>query len=209
MGSATAVATRPVRLLVAAKVLLAALLLTGALYPHGPFEGKGMAYRLPAFLAPGLIVSWRWWRHRGARPYPVALDAALTLPFLFDTMGNALGLFDSVTHFDSVLHALNWAVLCGGVTLAMAHAAGADATPPYRVLAGAGFGAIAIVLWEAMEYAVMEAGVAGLHLTYRDTISDLLVSMAGGAVGAWWAVRRSTRRQRERFSTSSASSARS
>ncbi len=35
-----------VRLLVAAKVLLGALLLVGALYPHGPFEGKGMAYRL-------------------------------------------------------------------------------------------------------------------------------------------------------------------
>ncbi len=36
----------------------------------------------------------------------------------------------------------------------------------------------------------MEAGVGGLHLTYRDTVSDLLVSGTGGALGAWWAARR-------------------
>jgi len=35
-------------------------------------------------------------------------------------------------------------------------------------------------------------GVGGLHLTYADAIKDLLVSTSGGAVGAWWAVRRLT-----------------
>jgi hypothetical protein len=179
-------------MLFVAKALLAALLLLGALWPHGNFEGKGMAYRLPAFLLPGLAVTWHWWRRRAdGRAYPVALDAALTLPFLFDTLGNAFGLFDGVQHFDSVLHTVNWAVLCGGVTLTFARAPiGAGADPRYHLLAGAGFGAIAIVLWEAMEYAVMEAGVGGLQLTYRDMIGDLLLSTAGGAVGAWWAVRR-------------------
>ncbi len=183
---------RAIRALFAAKALLAALLLLGALWPHGNFEGKGMAYRLPAFLAPGLAVTWHWWRRRSdGRRYPVALDAALTLPFLFDTLGNAFGLFDSVQHFDSVLHTVNWAVLCAGVTLTFARAPiGVGADRRYHLLAGAGFGAIAIVLWEAMEYGVMEAGVGGLQLTYRDTIGDLLLSTAGGALGAWWAVRR-------------------
>ncbi len=184
---------RAVALLVAAKALLAALLLVGALWPHGNFEGKGMAYRLPAFLAPGLVVTWSWWRRRReGRPYPVALDAALTVPFLLDTLGNAAGFFDSVDHFDSVLHFVNWVILCGGVTLALGRSIGRDASRAYHVLAGAGFGAITIVLWEAMEYGVMEAGVGGLNLTYVDTVSDLLISGTGGAVGAWWAARRLT-----------------
>ena len=49
---------------------------------------------------------------------------------------------------------------------------------------------MASIAWEAMEYTVMRSGVGGLHLTYADTIKDLLVSTAGGALGAWWAVRR-------------------
>ena len=178
--------------LVAAKTLLAVLLLTGALWPHGPFEGKGMLYRLPAFLLPGLVVSYHWWRHRDdGRAYPVALDVALTVPFLLDTLGNALGLFDSLDHFDSVMHTLNWAVLCAGVTLTWARGRfGRGAQFGYHIIVGAGFGAIASVLWEAMEYAIMQAGVVGLNLTYGNTITDLLFSTAGGASGAWWAARR-------------------
>lgn len=180
----------------AARAALAVLLLVGSVYPHGPFEGKGMIYRLPAFLAPGLIV---WIRHRrrvcteGPLPYPVALDLGLTVPFLSDTVGNALGLFDSVDHFDSVMHTVNWAILCAGITVALGRAAsGRTASRKLLATAGAGIGAIAIIAWEAMEYGVMEAGVAGLNLTYADTLGDLALSTAGGALGAWWAARRHT-----------------
>lgn len=183
-----------VKLLVAAKVLLGGLLLVGALYPHGPFEGKGMAYRLPAFLLPGLIVSARWWWRRRAgstAPYPVALDAALTLPFLSDTLGNAFGLFDSVQHFDSVMHVLNWLILMAGLTLHMATMPFARGASRLMVIwMGGGLGAVLIVLWEIMEYGVMESGVGGLNLTYADTLGDLFLSMAGGFVGAIWAARR-------------------
>ncbi|MEZ5215310.1 MAG: hypothetical protein R2705_01925 [Ilumatobacteraceae bacterium] len=173
--------------------LLAALLLVGAVYPLGPFEGKGMAYRLPGFLAPGLIV-WGIQRRRLARndvrPYPVALDLGLTVPFLSDTIGNALGLFDSVTHFDSVMHLLNWGILCWGITVALSRMPSATrAGTGLIVTAGAGIGALAIIAWEIMEYGVMKAGVAGLHLTYADTLGDLGLSATGGAIGAWIALR--------------------
>jgi hypothetical protein len=177
----------------AVRGLLAAVLLLGAVYPHGPFEGKGMAYRLPAFLAPGLIV---WWRHRvrarrkGPTPYPVALDLGLTVPFLSDTLGNAFGLFDSVKHFDSVMHTVNWAILCWGITTALAEGpSGAGATRKLLVTAGAGIGAMAIIGWEIMEYGVMKSGVSGLHLTYADTLGDLGLSTLGGAFGGWYAAR--------------------
>ncbi len=184
---------RAMRLLAAAKVLLASLLIAGSVYPHGPFEGKGMLYRLPVFLAPGLIVSWRWWRGRGdGRRYPIALDAALTLPFLSDTLGNAFGLFDHLDQFDSVMHLINWVMLCAGITLTWGRGRfGEGAGPGLLLMAGSGFGAVASIGWEAIEYGIMRSGVGGLHLTYADTIKDLLVSTSGGALGAWWAVRRS------------------
>jgi hypothetical protein len=47
-----------------------------------------------------------------------------------------------------------------------------------------GLGAAAIIWWEAAEWLVQELGTAGLGLTYRDTIGDLVLSSTGGGVGA-------------------------
>ena len=179
----------------ALKVLLAALLLTGALFPDvGGFEGKGMAFRLPLFLAPALIVPVHHARRRRTDPdrtYPWALDAGLTIPFLLDTIGNAVGLYDSVDATDDVLHALNWCFLVGGIATAIgwnAHRRAAG-TPPWLVwLAATGVGGLAIIGWEIAEYGVMQAGVGNLSLTYGDTLFDLALSSAGGAIGAWVAV---------------------
>jgi hypothetical protein len=169
-------------------VLLAALLLCGALFPSvGGFEGKGMAFRLPIFLAPALIVPVLWWRRGGV--YPVALDVALTVPFLLDTAANAVGLYDHFDPTDDVLHFVNWFVLVGGVAVTVRFATAAANPPRWLVwTAAAGFGAAAIIVWEAAEYAVMRAGVGGLSLTYGDTIGDLLLSTGGGAIGAWIAM---------------------
>jgi hypothetical protein len=49
---------------------------------------------------------------------------------------------------------------------------------------GTGFGAVAIIIWEIVEYLIAESGTSGLNLTYKDTISDLGLSTLGGAVGA-------------------------
>lgn len=178
------------RWLLAAKVLLGVLLLTGALFPSvGGFAGKGMAFRLPLFLTPALVIPIRHLAARRSEPsrrYPWALDAGLTLPFLFDTIGNAVGLYDHVDATDDVLHFLNWVVLVGGITAAFGHAAGRGAPRWLVWVAGAGLGAALIIGWEIAEYGVMKAGVGNLSLTYGDTLGDLALSTLGGGLGAWW-----------------------
>ncbi len=174
------------------KVLLAGLLLTGALFPDvGGFEGKGMAFRLPLFLTPALIAPVHHAIRRRSDPsrsYPWALDASLTIPFLLDTFANAVGLYDSVDVTDDLLHFVNWFFLMGGITTSIGFAAtrGATASPRWLVwLAGTGVGGLAIIAWEIAEYGVMRAGVGNLSLTYGDTLFDLALSSAGGSLGAW------------------------
>lgn len=170
--------------MLAAKGLLVALLLLGAIFPDvGGFAGKGMAFRLPLFVAPALVAPAMWWRRRGI--YPIGLDAALTLPFLIDTLANAVGLYDHFSRTDDVLHFVNWFILVGGVTLSLRTARSCRKCPAALLwVSGTGIGAIAAVGWEAAEYFVSRSGVGGLSLTYADTISDLLLSTTGGAFGA-------------------------
>lgn len=189
----TRVAAMPAWLL-GAKILLAVLLVVGALFPDvGGFEGKGMAFRLPIFLLPALVIPALAVLRVDGR-YSVELDIALTLPFLLDTAANAVGLYDSWEQTDDVLHALNWVILVFGVTAHLCRNTSAAGSPRWLLwLAGTGFGAIAIIFWELAEYLVMKAGVGGLALTYGDTVGDLVLSSAGGAVGALAAVRRAPR----------------
>ena len=188
MTPVQATAPRPPAWLIACKVLLAGLLLVGAMFPEvGGFAGKGMAYRLPVFLAPALVVPVLWWRRRGR--YPAALDAALTLPFLFDTAANAVGLYDHLDATDDILHFVNWVVLVGGITATWVDRVDVSVPRWLVVMAGTGFGAMAIIFWEVAEYLVMRSGVGGLDLTYADTLADLVLSTTGGALGAMLAVR--------------------
>ena len=187
------------RWLLALKVALAGLLLCGALFPQvGGFEGKGMAFRLPLFISPALIVPIHHAIRRRRDPdrsYPWALDAGLTIPFLLDTFGNAVGLYDSVDVTDDVLHFVNWFFLMGGITTSIGFAATrSTSTPRWLVwLAGTGVGALAIIGWEIAEYGVMKAGVGNLSLTYGDTLFDLALSSAGGSLGAWLVTQRAQR----------------
>jgi hypothetical protein len=152
-------------------------------------DGKAMEFRAPLFLAPVVIVpivarTRRW------EPYPHTADALLAAPFLVDTLGNLLGIYDEFPQTDDVLHALNWVLLVGAF-----HAFRFRNVDDRRdaVLLGYGFGAITIVWWEIMEWAVSEdgfGGAGGLSLTYEDTIGDLMLSSTGGLVGSfiavWW-----------------------
>ena len=95
------------------------MLLLAVVQPDLPqFEGKAMAGRALAYPISTVIVPLAWWlvaRHRGRRPeYPYALDILIVLPFLIDTVGNALDLYDSVSWWDDANHLVNWFFLSLG-----------------------------------------------------------------------------------------------
>ena len=159
-------------------------------------EGKAMGFRAPLFLAPVVIVPIIA-RLRRWDPYPHTADALLAAPFLLDTLGNLLGVYDDFPQTDDVLHTINWVLLVGAF-----HAFRFRNVDDRRdaVILGYGFGAITIVWWEIMEWAVSEdgfGGAGGLALTYEDTIGDLFLSSTGGLIGSiiavrWLGTRRST-----------------
>src|SRR4051794_37229549 len=102
--------------LLGAKVVLVGLMVVGTVAPHvGGFEGKGIGYRLPVYMIPVLVVPVNWLM---GKSWNAALDIALTVPFLLDTLGNLFGLFDRWDSFDNVLHFVNWLVLVWGITMA-------------------------------------------------------------------------------------------
>jgi hypothetical protein len=173
----------------AVKVALVASFAVAIVLSPDTVDGKAMEFRAPLFLAPVVIVpiiarTRRWVL------YPHTADALLAAPFLVDTLGNLLGIYDEFPQTDDVLHALNWVLLVGAF-----HAFRFRNVDDRRdaVLLGYGFGAITIVWWEIMEWAVSEdgfGGAGGLSLTYEDTVADLLLSSTGGLIGSfiavWW-----------------------
>ena len=164
------------------KISLALCLLICLIFPDIPgVEGKGwpersLGYPLSALIFP--IV----WHLRGRRvKYPYIADSLFVLPFVLDLLGNLLNLFDTVDSFDDILHFINWGFLVAAlVTLLWP----ASLERWNIVLLGTGFGAIAIIAWEAIEWVIQEMGTTGLQLTYDDTVGDLVLSTAGGLFGA-------------------------
>ncbi|MEM9203617.1 MAG: hypothetical protein AAGC53_18400 [Actinomycetota bacterium] len=157
-------------------------------FPPDAVEGKAMGFRAPLFLAPAVLVPLLA-RRRSWKPYPHAADALLSAPFLLDTLGNLLGFYDEFPVTDDVLHAVNWVLLVG------AFHAFRFRNVHHRddaVMLGYGFGALAIIWWEVLEWAVSEdgfGGAGGLALTYEDTVADLFLSSTGGLIGSIIAIR--------------------
>ena len=174
-------ATRYVNL--AVKIALVASFVVAVGFEPSTVEGKAMGFRAPLFLAPVVVVPIVA-RLRNWSPYPHTADALLAAPFLIDTLGNLLGVYDEYPRTDDVLHALNWILLVGAFhafRFRNVHQRG-DA-----LLLGYGFGAITIVWWEILEWAVSEDGFGGagaLALTYEDTVGDLFLSSTGGLIGS-------------------------
>ncbi len=172
------------------KILLVAMLLLGLLFPDwSQFEGKAWPARAASYPIAALIVPiWWWFRQRSPKPAgndPHLVDAFVALPFVLDLAGNVANLFDTIDDFDDALHFLNWMFLAAAIVIALARLGLAKWN---RILLGTGFGATAIIIWETIEFLIAESGTSGLHLTYKDTISDLGLSTLGGAVGAILAV---------------------
>ena len=170
------------RILWTTRILLVAAVAFSVVFSDLPqFEGKGMAFRAPFYLLPIAVVPMVWRLRGRPEPYPFLVDALVVSPFLLDTLGNALNVYDSFEATDDVLHFVNWILLVAGITLALLR----TTLPRLAVWVMAyGLGGLAIIWWEAAEWLVQELGTAGLGLTYDDTIGDLLLSSTGGGVGA-------------------------
>ena len=170
------------RLMWVVKGALAASLLAGLLFPGIPgVAGKGWPERCVGYPISALVVPAIWVLRGRRGRYPHLADALLVVPFVLDLLGNLVNLFDTMEQFDDVLHFVNWTFLVAALVLFMAPAGLARWN---LVLMGSGFGAIAIIAWEGVEWIIQEMGTTGLQLTYDDTIGDLVLSTAGGVLGA-------------------------
>jgi hypothetical protein len=188
-------AVRPLPVLdLLAKVALVALLVSALVFPDlsGVKEKAGTA-RLVVYPLGLLAVPlwwWTWGRRRAGRTgrpgFPWAADLLVSLPWLLDTLGNRLDLFDTVSWWDDGMHFLNWALLTAGVLLAWAPR---QVSRGLVVVAGLAFGMAAALLWELGEYATFLRTSPELQTAYTDTLGDLSLGSLGallaGLVVAW------------------------
>jgi hypothetical protein len=161
------------------------LLLLAVVRPDLPqFAGKAMAGRALLYPLAALVVPVGSWvaRRRGwTGVYPYAADILVVLPFLIDTLGNALDLYDTIEWWDDANHLLNWMLLtaaCGQVLLRL---------PLGRLTTGAlavGFGAVTAILWEFAEYFAFIRDSPELETAYMDTLGDLAFGLTGSVIAA-------------------------
>lgn len=168
------------------KLSLLGLLLFAVLNPDmQQFEGKAMNGRAIAYPISLLIVPITMWFLLRSRPYltyPHLLDTLFGMPFLIDTAGNALDLYDTVVWWDDFNHFLNWAIL----TLAFGQLL---LRFPYGkwTMAGLaiGFGAFTGILWEIAEYFTFVRNSPELATAYTDTLGDLALDTVGAVLAAF------------------------
>ena len=164
---------------VAIKLALVGLLAFGAFSGLQQFEGKAFLWRLATYPVAGLIVPavWALWFRRTR--YPLAADILLTLPFLVDTAGNSLDLYDTVEWWDDANHLVNWALLSGAVAaLCRRNRVSGWQTVAFVV----GFGAVTAILWEVAEYYAFIRRSPELDTAYTDTLGDLALGLTGSAI---------------------------
>ena len=165
----------------ALKAALIGLLIFGAFSGLQQFEGKGYVWRLITYPIAALVVPvvWTALRRKPAYPYPV--DLLLTLPFLIDTAGNALDLYDTIEWWDDANHFVNWMLVSGAVGAL----AWRNHIPRWETMAFViGFGATAAILWEVGEYFAFIRHSEELATAYSDTLGDMALGLAGSAVAA-------------------------
>src|SRR5438876_6106095 len=105
---------------IAVKAALVLLLAFGAFSGLERFAGKAFGWRLVGYSVAALLVP-AIWAARGRRlPYPYVADILFVTPFLIDTIGNALNLYDTIDWWDDANHFVNWALLTGAVAAAPA-----------------------------------------------------------------------------------------
>ena len=172
-------------LTLAVKAALVGLLVVGAFSDAERFEGKAMEGRALTYQIAALVVPVVWWlvqRRRGrAVDYPYALDVLIVMPFLVDTLGNALDLYDTIGWWDDANHLVNWGLLVAAFGQLLVR------LPLGRINIAAlaiGFGATTALLWEFAEYVTFVRGGPEEATAYTDTLGDLLLGLSGSVVAA-------------------------
>ena len=166
---------------VAVKASLVLLLAFGAFSGLDRFAGKAFGWRLvgytiAAFLVPAV------WALRGRRPpYPYAVDTLFVLPFLIDTVGNVLDLYDTIDWWDDANHFVNWAILSSAFAFALARTR-VGRLELFALVVG--FGGVTAILWEIGEYFAFIRNSSELDTAYTDTLGDLSLGLTGSTVAA-------------------------
>jgi hypothetical protein len=172
----------------AAKVALLGLLVHAVANPDLPqYADKAMQARAIAYPLAVLAIPVAWLLFWRGRPFPVVSDLLFTLAFLIDTAGNALDLYDSIEWWDDINHFGNWILLSAAF---VAVGWPRDASRLTRVALGVGFGAVAAIIWELLEYVTFIPNSPEATTAYADTLGDLglglLGSLVGASIAAWY-----------------------
>jgi hypothetical protein len=170
---------------IASKAALIGLLIFAVVRDDLPqFQGKAMVGRALTYPISTLIVPIIFlfvWRSGRKVAYLYGLDITLGLPFLIDTAGNALNLYDTVEWWDDLNHLVNWGILSFGFGLFMVRL-------PLGKLTSAGltvgFGAVTAIIWEWAEYITFIRHSDELQTAYTDTLGDLGLGLTGSAIAA-------------------------
>ena len=161
---------------------LLALLLMAVVFPDLPqFAGKAMGGRVLTYGLAQLIVPGIWWIRFRRVKYPFWIDILITLPFFIDVAGNALDLYDTVDWWDDANHFVNWALLTGGVALALAYL---PLGRWNRFALTLGFAGVSAIAWELAEYITFIRDSPELATAYTDTLGDLVLGTLGGLLAA-------------------------
>ena len=158
------------------KVVLVGLLAFGAFSGLQQFEGKAFLWRLITYPVGAFAVPICWLAFARRSPFPFVADILLTLPFLVDTAGNSLDLYDTVEWWDDANHFVNWALLSGAVAALMVRVKARSRETIGLVV---GFGAVTAILWEIAEYYAFIRASPELATAYTDTLGDLGLGLAG------------------------------
>lgn len=174
------------RIMLLAIASLAFCLVVGLVVPMERLDGKGWPARAAGYPLSSVVMGAIWLVRGQKGRFPYIPTTLLVTPFILDLLGNLFRFFDTVQNFDDFLHFVNWMFLCAAF---VAMFDPANLASWNRAALGTGFGAFAIILWEFLEYLIMQSGTTGLHLSYEDTVTDLLLSSSGGLIGSLVMVR--------------------
>jgi hypothetical protein len=168
------------------KIGLVVLLLHAVVFSDlAQYRGKGIGVRLATYPITTVVVPIVWVVVRRRRPqsdYPYLIDICVVAPFLIDTLGNALNLYDTIEWWDDAMHLVTWVPWVVAFGLAMRYRAHLRRFDVVAITIG--FGAVTHIIWELLEYEAFIRGNANeLRGAYTDTLGDLLMSLCGSIIG--------------------------